>query len=611
MSLFEDQMETTELYQIAKRYLLYLQLERRLEVNTINSRWYDIEKYIQFLIKNKINDYNKVNASHINSFISELKFYRKYNRKEKYSNNTINRYISSIKNFHFYLLDNNFVEESLPEWKGAWTTSTSYGLGDLVRNDGSSYICTEAHTSGTFSTDLSASKWELFAQKGAAGAGAGDMISTNNLSDLDGDWHRNTGLLSKSPIETLVSAAAAHSKAVLMAVALLTAVSVFFALKLEPIFDVKDFFDSGSEMVVGLDKLDEHVGDTGGEPGVVYVRGDLVEPSAIIAISDFIESLRDIDYIAETPSGSVTAGLNVVNVSRFITASPLTISAIKSETGISVSDIDRDGIPDSREQIEAALRFASERGVIGAGGNQFLTPEQVRQAIYLSDEGEHITVIWFQIPGTRDQEIVTATERSIQPKLAELRDHGSISKVGLTGSPFTRKAQLSASTRTLYTSLPIALVAAIILLTATMRSIRYAAVTVIPIVLVVAWLYGIMYVSGFALNFVTAMIGAISIGIGIDYSIHMTERFREELRRTNNSMDAIKLTANGTGVALVASAASSIVGFAILGFAPMPMFAAYGQLTAVMIFLALIASLIVLPCLLMVVTNTSDTIGRP
>lgn len=103
-------METTEFYQIAKRYLLYLQLERRLEINTINSRWYDIEKYIQFLIKNKVNDYNGVNTSHINSFISELKFYRKYNRKEKYSNNTINRYISSIKNFHFYLLDNNFVK---------------------------------------------------------------------------------------------------------------------------------------------------------------------------------------------------------------------------------------------------------------------------------------------------------------------------------------------------------------------------------------------------------------------------------------------------------------------------------------------------------------------
>ena len=36
------------------------------------------------------------------------------------------------------------------------------------------------------------------------------------------------------------------------------------------------------------------------------------------------------------------------------------------------------------------------------------------------------------------------------------------------------------------------------------------------------------------------------------------------------------------------------------------MFAAYGQLTAVMIFLALIASLVVLPCLLLVVTKANN-----
>ncbi len=50
------------------------------------------------------------------------------------------------------------------------------------------------------------------------------------------------------------------------------------------------------------------------------------------------------------------------------------------------------------------------------------------------------------------------------------------------------------------------------------------------------------------------------------------------------------------------SAASSIVGFAIMGFAPMPMFSAFGILTALMIFLALIASLVVLPSLLLLVT---------
>tara|TARA_B100001105_G_C22291162_1_gene399605 strand:- start:424 stop:777 length:354 start_codon:yes stop_codon:yes gene_type:complete len=107
---------------------------------------------------------------------------------------------------------------------------------------------------------------------------------------------------------------------------------------------------------------------------------------------------------------------------------------------------------------------------------------------------------------------------------------------------------------------------------------------------------------GFSLNFVTAMIGAISIGVGIDYSIHMTIRFREELNRNESKILAVQKAAGGTGVALVASAASSIVGFAIMGFAPMPMFASYGQLTSLMIFFALISSLVVLPALLTLVT---------
>ena len=141
-----------------------------------------------------------------------------------------------------------------------------------------------------------------------------------------------------------------------------------------------------------------------------------------------------------------------------------------------------------------------------------------------------------------------------------------------------------------------------------MRSVKYSVVTVIPIGLVVAWLYGIMSVAGFALNFVTAMIGAISIGVGIDYSIHMTERFREELGRNASRIQALARAARGTGVALVASAASSVVGFTIMGFAPMPMFASYGQLTAVMITLALLAALVVLPSLLMRVTRESDDI---
>lgn len=76
------------------------------------------------------------------------------------------------------------VEAALPLWRGGWVTATAYASGDLVRQSGTTYICVVAHTSGTFSTDLSAAKWEVFAEKGAAGAGTGDMLASNNLSDV-------------------------------------------------------------------------------------------------------------------------------------------------------------------------------------------------------------------------------------------------------------------------------------------------------------------------------------------------------------------------------------------------------------------------------------------
>lgn len=73
-------------------------------------------------------------------------------------------------------------------WKGPWITSTAYGYHDEVSDGGSSYICILAHTSdastepgvgGSYST-----VWQLFAAKGSPGAGTGDMLAANNLSDV-------------------------------------------------------------------------------------------------------------------------------------------------------------------------------------------------------------------------------------------------------------------------------------------------------------------------------------------------------------------------------------------------------------------------------------------
>ncbi len=407
-----------------------------------------------------------------------------------------------------------------------------------------------------------------------------------------------------SLVESIAAGPARYAPAVLLVAVVVTGAAAFFATRLEPTFDVKDFFDADSDFVVGLDKLDEHIGQRGGEPGLLYIKGDLTDPEALVTVGRLVEGLAGNPYVARDAEGSVSTGTTVLSLLERLLGSSYALTDAADWTGVVIVDSDSDGIPDSTDQIKAAFDYMVQEGVPLDERTLVFDPGHVKEVLFHDPDGheENVTVISVGIPGTREQTTVAAARESLERDLALLDGTDSITRSGLTGSPFTREAQLDATTRSLRTSLPIAAAGALALLLVAMRSVRYALVTVIPIGLVVAWLYGIMHLMGFSLNLVTATIGAVSIGVGIDYSIHMTERFREELAGASSKSVALRRAARGTGVALVASAASSIVGFAIMGFAPMPLFASYGLLTALMIFLALAASLLVLPSLLMIAT---------
>jgi hypothetical protein len=76
------------------------------------------------------------------------------------------------------------------EWKDEWATGVLYKVNNIIAvpsgtYEGWSFICVVEHTAGaTFSTDFSAGKWDVLAKRGAAGAGTGDMLAANNLSEL-------------------------------------------------------------------------------------------------------------------------------------------------------------------------------------------------------------------------------------------------------------------------------------------------------------------------------------------------------------------------------------------------------------------------------------------
>ena len=397
---------------------------------------------------------------------------------------------------------------------------------------------------------------------------------------------------------------------VLPAVALVTAGTTYLAFQLDPKFDTKDFFDSESEFVVGLDKLDEYIAPSlSGEPAIIYIRGDLTAPDSLLGLRDLLERLGVNDNLSRAQDGGVFLySRTLFQLLGRVTGSEVARKAVEEATGVTISDLNGDGLPDTSEQIGAAYDYMLANGV--PLDEQTLAYDTAQAREILAREGEEqATVITLGILGAREQANLALARESLERDLAPLRQLSTISEAGVTGSPFTREATLIATTRALTISLPVAAAACFLLLALWMRSVSFAFVTTLPVGLVVSWLYAFMYLTGYSLNFVTATIAAVSIGVGIDYSIHMTQRFRQELSRHPDPPAALRAAAAGTGVALAGSAASSIIGFAVMGFAPMPLFSTYGVISATMVLMAGVAALLVLPSLLLLVARMRS--GRP
>jgi hypothetical protein len=97
--------------------------------------------------------------------------------------------------------------------RGAWATSTSYAVKDLVSNSGSSYVCAVAHTGGTFATDLAAGKWILVAGAGGASASSVSFSPTGTLSSTDVQAAIAEAASEAQPLNAILTALAALSPA--------------------------------------------------------------------------------------------------------------------------------------------------------------------------------------------------------------------------------------------------------------------------------------------------------------------------------------------------------------------------------------------------------------
>lgn len=129
------------------------------------------------------------------------------------------------------------------------------------------------------------------------------------------------------------------------------------------------------------------------------------------------------------------------------------------------------------------------------------------------------------------------------------------------------------------------------------RSIKIAAIAIVPNIISALAVLGIMGWLNIPLDFMTMTVAAIAMGIAVDDTIHYTHRYLQELK-SNSSEEAIARSHHSVGYALIYTTAIIAIGFALLGFSDFVPGILFGLLTGVAIIVALIADLTLLPVLL-------------
>jgi hypothetical protein len=142
-----------------------------------------------------------------------------------------------------------------------------------------------------------------------------------------------------------------------------------------------------------------------------------------------------------------------------------------------------------------------------------------------------------------------------------------------------------------------------ILLLFVYRSLRKSVVPLLPITAVIAIVGGFMYVFGIDRTIVTASLNSLTIGLGIDFSIHVMERYFEERRKGKSPEEAVQITVENIGKAIMTSGLTMAGGFGAMLISPFPMLTNFGLVTLCAIIFSLISALTIVPAFLVYTEN--------
>src|SRR3954449_123191 len=378
--------------------------------------------------------------------------------------------------------------------------------------------------------------------------GAGELVRDNPVARWargrgDRGWRGALGLATRSP-------------AAVLGVALLLAVAGWgldTQTKVES--DVNKLVPQNLGALQDLQALQKSTG-VGGEIDVLVRADDLTDPKVVRWMSGYQAALvRKFGY-------SATRGCGKAELCP----------------AFSLPDLFRGGTANSSASIKALLDAV---------------PGYFSQGVITGDRTVATLAFGIRLmPLDRQEEVIRSMRSALHPPPGV-----SAQLAGLPVVAAEANARVSSPWRR-YLMLVLGLVAVAVVLLVALRSRTRALVPLIPIALATGWSALVLFALRIPLNPMSVTLGALVIAISTEFSVLLSERYRQERLAGHEATEALRRTYASTGAAVLASGATAIAGFAVLIVSDVRMLRQFGEVTVVDLTVALVGVLVVLPAVL-------------
>jgi len=390
-----------------------------------------------------------------------------------------------------------------------------------------------------------------------------------------------------------------NKKKILAIMVLITIVFGIGASQLERGFDLNQFVPKDNPSMQLFSTIVDYFPFASEGQEFYLIEGDIATVQVLEGIAQTHNKATDDSFIARNPDETIKIISIYSEIQLAIKNNNSLIETfnINEQTGIPRTDNDVKALFDylyNGKSLELGS-FESEDIDIAGFSNV-----QIERVLYKSNNQYKATVIRYYLDASfrrvegNIQNNLEILSKELQNNLAT---YGDVT-VTITGNAQIQLSNTTNLTSSQFLSTAISILLAAIVLIIAYKTISLGLITMIPVCTSIVWILGTMFYLGYILDVLTVTVTSITIGIGIDYSIHATERFRLIIKKTGNIEQAVYETIFHTGGALLIAALTTALAFGILILAPIPPQQRFGVILAVTIVYSLLTTILILPIIL-------------